>query len=132
MVTLSRRQSYLANKLLSLFFFVCLKFIRFSIYRHFFFFLNLALNLSPFCLLLCSFTALHHVSQLKSCCWPNIANQRVQQIRLDTKSFLNGYQFIRYLSVAFKNGSVKKLIYPCCLSKCFVRNKLDCDHHYHY
>ena len=67
-IILSRRQSYLVYKLaslidLSLFVFVwrCVLRLIFLIQHTltiFFFFLNLALNLSPFCSLLCSFTAL--------------------------------------------------------------------------
>ena len=58
-VILSRRQSYLVYKsesIIDLSFSV--SYLRFSIYWQYFFFLNLALNLSSFCSLLCSFTAL--------------------------------------------------------------------------
>ena len=63
------------------------------------------------------------MSDLKSCYLSNIIVQRVQRTKLDSESFVNVYQFIRYLSVVFKkNSSVKDLIYPFCLSKCFDRN----------
>ena len=64
LVILSSRQSYLVYKLVSI---IDLSlsdvafsvwYLRFSIYWQYFFFLNLALNLSPFCSLLCSFTEL--------------------------------------------------------------------------
>ena len=57
------------------------------------------------------------ISELKSCYLSNIIVQRVQRTKLDSESFVNIYQFIRYLSVVFKkNSSVKDLIYPFCLS----------------
>ena len=61
----------------------------------------------------------------KSCCFSNIVVQRVQRTELDSESFVNTYQLIRYLSIVFKkNNSVKDLFYPVCLSKCFGRNIL--------
>ena len=88
-----------------------------------FFFLNLALNISTFCWLLCSFTALP--PHFKSCCLSSIAVQKVQRTKLYSGSFVNTYQFIRYLSLVFKKNSfVKDLIYPFCLSKYFGRDIL--------
>ena len=53
----------------------------------------------------------------------NIIVQRVQRTKLDSESFVNVYQFIRYLSFVFKkNSSVKDLIYLFCLSKCFGKS----------
>ena len=64
LVILSRRQSYLSYKLGSIIDLplsdvaLSIWYLRFSIYWQYFFFLNVALNLSSFCSLLCSFTAL--------------------------------------------------------------------------
>ena len=63
-VILSGRQSYLVYKLVSIIdlslsdLAFSVWYLRFSIYWQNFFFLNLALNFSSFCSLLCSFTAL--------------------------------------------------------------------------
>ena len=96
--------------------------LKFSIY---FFFLNLALTLSSFCSLLCSFTALPPHFRVKVLWFAKHNSQRVQRTKLDSESFVNVYQFIRYLSVVFKkNSSVKDLIYPFCLSKFYGRNIL--------
>ena len=64
LVILFRRQSYLVYKLVSIIDLslsgvaLSVWYLRFSIYWQYFFFLNLALNLSLFCSLLRSFTAL--------------------------------------------------------------------------
>ena len=51
--------------------------------------------------------------------------QRVQRTKLDSESFVNVYQFIHDLYIVFKkNSSIKDLIYPFCLSKCFGRNNI--------
>ena len=64
-----------------------------------------------------------HILESKSCYLSYIIVQRIQSTKLDSESFVNIYQFIRYFSVVFKkNSSVKDLIYPFCLSKCFGRN----------
>ena len=55
----------------------------------------------------------------------NTIVQRVQRTKLNSESFVNVYQFIRYLSVVFKKNSfAKDLIYPSCISKCFGGNIL--------
>ena len=54
---------------------------------------------------------------------PTATFQRVQRTKLDSESFVNVYQFIRGLYVVFKkNSSIKDLIYPFCLSRCFGWN----------
>ena len=65
LVILSRRQSYLVYKLVSFIDDLSLSdiafsvwYLRFSTYWQYFFFLNLASNISPFCSLLCLFTTL--------------------------------------------------------------------------
>ena len=58
----------------------------------------------------------HHIFELKSCYLSSLMVQRIQWTKLNLKSFVNIYQFIRYLSVVLKkNSSVKVLIYPFCL-----------------
>ena len=55
----------------------------------------------------------------------NTIVQKVQRTKLDSESFVNVHQFIRDLYVMLKKScSIKDLIYPFCLSKCFGRNNI--------
>ena len=53
-----------------------------------------------------------------------IVVKRVHQTTLKSERFVNAYQFIPILSVMLKkNSSVKGLVYPFWLSKCFGRKR---------
>ena len=132
LVILSCRQSYLVYKLVSSIIDLSFSdvafsvwYLRFSIYWQDFFFLTVALNLSSCCLLLCSFTVV-----------PSDFRVNVQLLFKHSTAERSTIKprfrkFCKYLSVypwfircVQKNSSMKDLIYPFCLSKCFSRNIL--------